>query len=153
MKALVQRVSEASVTVDGETTGSIGRGLLVFICAERDDTEAVVGKMARKVAGLRIFGDAEGKMNLSVKDVGGGVLAVSQFTLAGDCRKGFRPSFVGAEEPGRAEDLYEKFCAAVEAEGVPVERGRFAADMKVALLNDGPVTIWLDMPAAGQGAG
>nr|CRH06257.1 D-tyrosyl-tRNA(Tyr) deacylase [Candidatus Magnetococcus massalia] len=147
MKALVQRVSEASVTVEGEITGQIERGLLVLLAAERGDGPKQCETMVRKVARLRIFPDQEGKMNLSVKDLGLSVLVVSQFTLAADMRKGYRPSFGNAEQPDRAEQLYETFCQQLTTdEGIAVAQGRFAADMQVALVNDGPVTIWLDLP-------
>jgi D-aminoacyl-tRNA deacylase len=145
MKAVIQRVSEATVTVDGKVTGSIGRGLLVLVGVGHADTVETAAALAAKVARLRIFGDAEGKMNLSVQDVGGGVLAVSQFTLLADTRKGNRPSFIGAAPPEPANALYEKFCEALAAAGLPVARGVFGAHMDVRLTNDGPVTIVMDM--------
>ena len=144
MRALIQRVSEASVTVGGETLGAIGRGLLVLFCAEEGDAPGDIDLLARKTANLRIFEDEAGKMNRSVLDIGGAVLAVSQFTLAGDSRKGNRPSFIRAAAPEAANAAYEAFCAALRGLGLKVETGRFAAEMKVALVNDGPVTIWLD---------
>ncbi len=144
MKAVVQRVSEARVDIDGATVGAIGRGLMVLVCAERGDGEADAEFFAGKIAKMRLFPDADGKTNLSVADVGGGVLAVSQFTLAADWRKGNRPGFSNAEEPVRAKALYEHFCDALAATGIPVERGVFAAEMKVHLVNDGPFTIVMD---------
>ena len=147
MKVLIQRVREARVLVDGETVGEIGRGLLVLVCAVPEDDEGVAVRLAAKIAKLRIFEDAAGKMNLSVRDVGGAALVVSQFTLAADTRKGNRPSFIGAAAPEMARALYESFAEALAEQGVPVERGRFGAAMQVHLLNDGPVTIWLDSAA------
>jgi D-tyrosyl-tRNA(Tyr) deacylase len=145
MRALVQRVGEASVMVDGEMVSSIGRGLLVFLGVMRGDTEKDLEYIARKVANLRIFEDEEGRMNLSVRDVAGGALVVSQFTLAADTKKGNRPSFVDAEEPERAEAVYLEFMDKLRAEGVAdVRGGRFAAHMQVSLANDGPVTIMLE---------
>jgi D-tyrosyl-tRNA(Tyr) deacylase len=144
MKALVQRVSEASVTVGERAVGSIGRGLLVLLGVEHGDGAGEAGLLARKVANLRIFEDAAGKMNRSVLDIGGGVLVVSQFTLCADVRKGNRPSFIGAAPPELAEALYGRFCDQLAAEGAGVARGQFAAHMAVRLVNDGPVTIWLD---------
>jgi D-tyrosyl-tRNA(Tyr) deacylase len=144
MKALVQRVSEASVTVGDQVVGSIGHGLLVLLGVEHGDGEREAALLARKIANLRIFEDAAGKMNRSVLETGGGVLAVSQFTLCADVRKGNRPSFIGAAPPELANPLYARFCDEVAAQGVPVARGAFAAHMAVRLLNDGPVTIWLD---------
>ncbi len=153
MKALVQRVSEASVRVGDETLGAIGRGLVVLFCAEEGDAPGDVELLARKTANLRIFPDDAGKMNRSVLDVGGAVLAVSQFTLAGDCRKGNRPSFIRAAAPEAANAAYERFCAALGGLGLAVETGRFAAEMKVALVNDGPVTISLDAAELKGGKG
>ena len=144
MRALIQRVSEASVTVDGAVVGAVGQGLLVLLCAVEGDGEAEADFLAGKIAKLRIFEDEAGKMNRSLLDIGGEALVVSQFTLAADWRKGNRPSFIGAAEPARAEALYERFCRQLEAGGVQVATGRFAAKMAVALVNDGPVTIWLD---------
>ena len=144
MKALVQRVSEARVTVGDRVVGSIGRGLLVLLGVDHGDGEGEAELLARKIAHLRIFEDQAGKMNRSVLDIGGGVLAVSQFTLCADVRKGNRPSFIGAAPPELANPLYARFCEHVAALGVPVARGEFAAHMAVRLVNDGPVTIWLD---------
>ncbi|MCA9572465.1 MAG: D-tyrosyl-tRNA(Tyr) deacylase, partial [Myxococcales bacterium] len=142
----LQRVSEASVRVDGEVVGAIGTGLLLLVGVGPEDGEPEVDWMVKKVVNLRIFPDDEGRMNLSLLDVGGAALAISQFTLFGDCRKGRRPSFVGAAPPERAEPLYARFCDLLAAQGVRVERGVFGADMKVGLVNDGPVTLTLDSP-------
>lgn len=150
MRAVVQRVSSARVSVDGETMGEIGRGLCVLLAASRTDGEAEVEWMAEKIAGLRIFEDDQGKMNLSLADVGGSVLAVSQFTLYGDCRKGRRPSFIAAGEPGEANRLYESFKKAVAARGIPVESGVFQAHMLVEIANDGPVTLILEKESAAE---
>jgi D-aminoacyl-tRNA deacylase len=144
MKALVQRVTEASVTVGDRVVGAIGCGLLVLLGVEHGDGEREAELLARKVANLRIFEDEAGKMNRSVLETGGGVLAVSQFTLCADVRKGNRPSFIGAAPPELANPLYARFCDQVAAQGAPVARGEFAAHMAVRLVNDGPVTIWLD---------
>ena len=144
MRAVVQRVSEAAVRVDGEVVGQIGRGLLVLVAAGHDDTDADNDTLVRKVAQLRVFPDDEGKMNLSVEDIGGGVLVVSQFTLFGDCRKGRRPSFVAAMHPDRAAPMVDAFVAAMRARGLHVETGVFGADMAVSLVNDGPVTLLID---------
>lgn len=143
MRALVQRVSEASVTVDGGKVGEIGAGLLVLVCAMQGDTAAQSEWLARKVVNLRIFRDEQDRMNRSLPDVGGSALIVSQFTLAAETR-GNRPGFSTAAAPDNGKRLYEHFSAAVAAHGVPVANGVFGADMKVALINDGPVTIWLD---------
>lgn len=143
MRALVQRVQSASVTVDSEISGQIGPGLLVLVCAMQDDTDDLADWLAQKIAKLRIFPDDAGKMNRSLLDIGGSALVVSQFTLAADT-KGNRPGFSRAAPPDRGRDLYEKFSAALNASGIPVANGIFGADMKVALVNDGPVTIWLD---------
>ena len=148
MQALIQRVSEARVTVDGRVTGAIGRGLLVLLCAERGDTHAVADRLLAKLLKLRIFSDAAGKMNLSVQDVGGGLLIVSQFTLAADTAGGNRPSFTNAAPPELGRQLYEHFVAQARAAHPQVATGEFAADMQVALVNDGPVTIPLRMAAA-----
>lgn len=144
MRAVVQRVSRASVKVNGELTGKIGQGLLVLLGVAQGDTDADANYLAEKVAGLRIFEDAEGKMNRSVIDVGGAVLAVSQFTLLGDVRKGKRPSFDAAAGPQRARELYERFVARVGDLGLRCETGRFQEMMEVELINQGPVTILLD---------
>ena len=144
MRAVVQRVSRASVTVEGAVVGEIGAGLLVLLGITHDDGEAEAALLAKKIAGLRVFEDNGGKMNLALADVGGAVLAVSQFTLYGDVRKGRRPSFTGAARPEQAEPLYRRFCQALAAEGVPVAEGIFQAHMAVSLVNDGPVTLWLD---------
>ena len=144
MKAVVQRVSGASVETGGSVVGAIERGLLVLFCAERGDTDADADYFAAKIAKLRVFADENGKTNLAVGDIGGSVLAVSQFTLAADWRKGNRPGFSGAEEPARAKALYERFCEALSDAGVPVETGVFAAEMAVSLVNDGPFTIVMD---------
>ncbi|MCB9528787.1 MAG: D-tyrosyl-tRNA(Tyr) deacylase [Myxococcales bacterium] len=144
MRAVVQRVSRASVTVDGQVVGRIGPGLLVLVGAAEGDTTADADALAAKVAGLRIFGDAEGKMNLDVAQIGGAVLAVSQFTLLGDCRKGRRPSFQAAAHPEKAAPLFDRYVAATRALGLSCETGIFQADMKVELLNDGPVTLLVD---------
>lgn len=146
MRALVQRVSRASVRVDGgdEVTGAIAGGLLVLLGVTHDDDEAVAETLARKVAGLRVFEDGEGRMNRDLAATGGAVLCVSQFTLYGSVRRGRRPSFTEAAEAERAEALYERFCAAVAAAGVRCERGRFGARMAVESVNDGPVTLLID---------
>lgn len=143
MKALLQRVTRASVTVDGQILGQIGPGLLILICAMPDDTEAEADKLSSKIAKLRIFKDEVGKMNLSLRDMGGQALIVSQFTLAADLR-GNRPGFSYAAPPDLAKKLYESFSAKVAALGINVQNGIFSADMDVALNNDGPVTIWMD---------
>lgn len=144
MRAVVQRVSSARVTVDGEITGKIERGFLVLLGVGEDDTDEDVVYLAGKVVGLRVFEDESGKMNLTLNDVDGAVLAVSQFTLFGDCSKGRRPSFVAAARPEKANSLYEAFVAEVRGQGVQVETGRFQAHMDVSLVNDGPVTLMLD---------
>ena len=144
MRALIQRVSEASVTVDGACVGEIGPGLLVLICAMQGDTPAQADYLAAKIAKLRIFKDTADKMNLSVRDAGGSALVVSQFTLAADTRRGNRPGFSMAAPPAEGEVLYNYFADQLAAQGMAVERGKFGGDMKVRLLNDGPVTIWMD---------
>lgn len=144
MKLLVQRVARASVTIEGDTVGAIGQGLLVLVCGEPGDTQDDVTFLARKVTALRIFADEAGKMNRALGDVGGAVLAVSQFTLAARWRKGNRPGFTDAAPPEEGERLYNAFVAALRAEGAAVETGRFGADMQVELVNDGPITLWLD---------
>lgn len=148
MRALVQRVSEARITVDGHITGEIGTGFLVLVCAMAGDGEAEAKWLAAKIAACRIFKDTAGKMNLPLSAVGGDVLVVSQFTLAAQgCESGNRPGFSAAADAATGKALYEAFCAALEAVGLRVARGIFAADMKVALVNDGPVTIWFDTAA------
>ncbi|MCA9237160.1 MAG: D-tyrosyl-tRNA(Tyr) deacylase [Planctomycetales bacterium] len=147
MIACVQRVSSASVVVDGETVGSIGRGLLVLLGVAADDAEADLRWLVDKVVGLRIFNDAEGKMNCGLADVGGELLVVSQFTLLGDCRKGRRPSFIAAAPPEQAERMYNEFVARARSQGVTVATGRFRTHMDVQLVNDGPVTLVIDSTA------
>jgi D-tyrosyl-tRNA(Tyr) deacylase len=147
MIAVLQRVSQASVRVDGEVIGQIGAGLLVLLCAEKGDTDAAADKMLAKILKLRIFSDEAGKMNLSVQDVGGGLLVVSQFTLAADVAGGNRPSFTQAAAPDEGRRLYEHFVAQAQKAHPVVQTGRFAADMKVALINDGPITIPMRMTA------
>lgn len=144
MRALVQRVTEASVTVDGEVTGQIGAGLVVLVCAMQGDDAATAEKLAARVAKLRIFRDDQGRMNRALLNMGGACLVVSQFTLAADTRSGNRPGFSAAAPPENGQRLYLAFAEALRGLGVPVETGRFGADMKLRLLNDGPVTIWLD---------
>ncbi len=144
MRALIQRVSEARVTVDGETVGQTGPGLLILICAMAGDTMTEADKLAAKIAKLRIFEDDAGKMNLSLRDTGGGALVVSQFTLAADTSRGNRPGFSTAAPPVEGQRLFEHFSDRMRDEGIVTARGRFGADMKVALVNDGPVTIWMD---------
>lgn len=143
MRAVLQRVTEASVSVDGQTVGQIGPGLMILVCAMQGDTEAQSEKLAAKIAKLRIFKDAAGKMNLGLKDTGGAALIVSQFTLAADLR-GNRPGFSPAAAPDEGKRLYAHFCARMAAEGIAVQTGIFGADMDVTLINQGPVTIWLD---------
>ncbi len=144
MKFVIQRVSHASVTVEGETVGEIQQGFLVLIGVGEEDTEAIADKFVRKMLGLRVFPDAEGKTNLSLKDVSGQLLLISQFTLYADCKKGNRPSFIRAGDPGKAEGLYEYIVDKCRAEIPVVEKGCFGAHMKVQLENDGPFTIILD---------
>jgi D-tyrosyl-tRNA(Tyr) deacylase len=144
MKAVLQRVRRASVTVAGQTIGAIDRGLLVLLGVRQGDTPQDVHQLADKIVGLRIFDDPEGKMNLDLTQIGGALLVVSQFTLYGDCRKGRRPSFIEAAPPELAEQLYEQFVAAVGVKGIPVSTGKFRADMQVELVNDGPVTLLLE---------
>lgn len=148
MKVLLQRVSRAAVRVEGRTVGQIGRGLLVLLGVERDDSDRELEYFADKTAELRIFPDGEGKMNRSVEEVNGGVLVVSQFTLAASTRKGRRPSYSRAADPARAEALYERFMARLRERGLPVASGLFQAMMEVELINDGPVTILLDPPVS-----
>jgi D-tyrosyl-tRNA(Tyr) deacylase len=143
MKAVIQRVLESKVVVDSRTVGEIGRGILVLLGVEKGDGEKDAGWLTEKIAGLRIFEDEAGKMNLSVQDIGGGLLIVSQFTLAGNCAKGRRPSFDTAAPPDEANRLYEYFVAKAKSLDLPVQTGIFQADMKVSLVNDGPVTFIL----------
>ena len=150
MRALVQRVTRASVTVEGEVTGAIGVGLVVLLGATHGDVEADVKWLAAKVASLRVFADDDGKLNRDVREVNGGVLVVPQFTLYGDARHGRRPEFTAAARPEVAEPLFESFCTALAASGVPVERGVFRAHMAVDLLNEGPVTLMIESPTGGQ---
>ena len=144
MRALIQRVTSASVKVDDETIAEIGPGLLVLVCAMRGDGDEEADYLAAKISKLRVFADAEGKTNLSIAEVGGKVLVVSQFTLAADWRKGNRPGFSRAAPPDEGERLYDLFCQNLRDAGLPVETGRFAAMMQVALVNDGPFTLWMD---------
>jgi D-aminoacyl-tRNA deacylase len=144
MRACIQRVSRARVVVDGEITGEIEKGLLVLLGVAATDTDTELTWLADKIVGLRIFDDADGKMNLGLADVGGAMLVVSQFTLYGDCRKGRRPSFIEAAPPEMAEAMYERFVAHVGRAGIPTAMGRFRTMMSVELVNDGPVTIWID---------
>ncbi len=144
MRAIVQRVTSGKVSVDGETIGEIGKGLVVLLGVGEGDTEADVKYLKDKTCGLRIFSDADDKMNLSLLDIGGEMLVVSQFTLYGDCRKGKRPSFSRAGDPLIAKKLYEDFVAAVREAGIKAATGQFQADMLVEILNDGPVTLMLD---------
>lgn len=147
MRALLQRVTQASVTVDGAVIGEVDAGLLILICAMPDDTDATAHALALKISKLRLFKDEDGKMNLSLVQTGGSALVVSQFTLAADTSRGTRPGFSYAAKPDVAEALYLKFKAALGDLGIPVQSGQFGADMSVALTNDGPVTIWLDTDA------
>jgi len=145
MIALIQRVLSASVTVEGEVCGEIGPGLLVLLGVEQGDDEQKAKRLCEKTLGYRIFSDANDKMNLSLEQVGGSVLVVSQFTLAADTQKGMRPSFSGGAAPQEADRLYQYFCGQCREKGIHTQTGRFAADMKVALVNDGPVTFWLQV--------
>jgi D-tyrosyl-tRNA(Tyr) deacylase len=147
MRVVLQRVSEASVTIDGRVAGAIARGFCLLVGFTHRDTAAEVDWMAEKVAGLRLFSDAEGKMNLGLAEVGGGLLVISQFTLYGDAAKGRRPSFIDAARPEVAIPLYERFLAALKSRGLPVAAGEFGADMMVKIHNDGPVTLILDRDA------
>lgn len=144
MKAVIQRVSSASVTVDGTVVSRIGQGLMILLGVEKGDAEAQADWLVEKIRGLRMFSDADGKMNLSVQDIGGNLLVVSQFTLAGNCNKGKRPSFDTAAPAEEGKRLYEYFVAAARRTGLAVETGIFQADMQVALVNDGPVTFILE---------
>ncbi len=144
MRALLQRVSRAEVRVDGNVVGAIGRGLLVLLGVAAADDAAIAAALARRIVELRIHQDQAGKTNLALAEVGGAVLAVSQFTLYADTRRGRRPGFTAAADPDRAAAVYDAFCVALEGLGVPTARGRFGAAMEVELVNDGPFTIWLD---------
>ncbi|WP_223423029.1 D-aminoacyl-tRNA deacylase [Tateyamaria pelophila] len=144
MKALLQRVTDASVAVDGKVIGACGPGLLILVCAMPDDTEQTADALALKISKLRLFKDDAGKMNLSIVQTGGSALVVSQFTLAADTSRGNRPGFSGAAKPDQAQALYLHFAQALRALGIAVETGEFGADMAVSLTNDGPVTLWLD---------
>lgn len=144
MKSIIQRVTHASVTVEGCVVGQIDKGYLILLGVEKTDDESVCKKLAAKIAKLRIFEDENGKTNLSISDVGGSMLIVSQFTLLADCSHGNRPSFINAGLPDEASRLYDKFCDEITNFGIKVEKGIFGADMKVDLLNDGPFTIYLD---------
>ena len=144
MIALIQRVTHAAVRVDEQEIASIGKGILALVAVERGDTDEIARRLAERVAAYRIFGDAQGKMNLSLKDVQGELLAVSQFTLAADTASGLRPSFSSAATPDEGRRLFDLFVASA-AQAAPVKTGRFGADMKVSLVNDGPVTFWLQV--------
>jgi D-aminoacyl-tRNA deacylase len=144
--ALIQRVAEASVTVDGETVAAIGAGLLALVAVERGDAEGEATRLADRVLGYRIFPDAQAKMNLSLAEAGGALLAVPQFTLAADTKSGARPGFSAAAAPAEGERLFRRFLGRSRAKGIRVESGRFGAHMKVHLVNDGPVTFWLQVP-------
>lgn len=144
MRAVVQRVSKASVRVDGEVVSAIDQGFLILLGVTHDDGEAEAAYLARKISGLRVFEDGEGKLNLGLAEVAGAALVVSQFTLYGDVRKGRRPSFTAAARPEAAVQHYQRFCALLAAEGIAVQQGVFQAHMAVELVNDGPVTLWLD---------
>jgi len=145
MRALIQRVTRATVSVDGQQIGHCGAGLLILICAMQGDTDAQADQMAAKIAKLRIFKDDEGRMNRSILDTGGAALVVSQFTLAADTSRGNRPGFSAAAAPDEGRRLYQQFTASLGALGIPTQTGEFGADMAVELVNDGPVTIWLDL--------
>jgi len=148
MKAVIQRVKKANVKIDNKVISEIGKGLLVLLAVHQDDKAEMIKKIAEKVINLRIFSDEDGKMNLSVKDVQGEILIVSQFTLYGDCSKGSRPSFIESANPKKAILFYEKFVKYIKEQGIKVETGEFGVIMKVELVNDGPVTIILDLPAS-----
>jgi len=152
VRALAQRVKRARVMVDGKVTGQIGTGLVVLLAATHDDGVEQADWMARKVAGLRVFNDGEGKMNRDLREVSGAALVVPQFTLYGDARRGRRPEFTAAARPEHAEPLFERFCATLAGEGVPVERGVFRVHMEVELTNDGPVTVMIDSPSPERAA-
>jgi D-tyrosyl-tRNA(Tyr) deacylase len=151
VRALLQRVSRAEVRVDGRPLGAIGAGLLILVGVAPEDDELIAAAMAARVAALRVFADAAGKTNLSLLDVGGAALVVSQFTLYADASRGRRPSFMRAAGPVVGEKMYESFCGALAAQGVVVERGRFGADMAVEMVGDGPFTVWLDSAELGIG--
>ncbi|WP_415893498.1 D-aminoacyl-tRNA deacylase [Neptuniibacter sp. PT8_73] len=144
MKALIQRVKSASVEVNTETVGKINQGILLLLGVEKDDTEADANKLLKKILGYRIFADAEGKMNLNLQQINGGLLVVSQFTIVADTKKGLRPSFSSGASPEHGEKLYKYFVQQAELQHTEVETGIFAADMAVSLTNDGPVTFWLE---------
>ena len=148
MIGLLQRVAEAKVEVDGASVGKIGSGMMVLVCAERGDSEAEADRLLERLLGYRVFGDADGKMNLSLRDVRGGLLLVPQFTLAADTHKGMRPSFTPAASPADGERLFDYFVSRARASYPAVETGRFGAHMQVSLTNDGPVTIWLRVEPA-----
>ncbi|EQB98616.1 D-tyrosyl-tRNA(Tyr) deacylase [Photorhabdus temperata] len=145
MIALIQRVTQASVVVEDETVGAIGHGLLVLLGVEKEDDQQKAKRLCEKVIGYRVFSDEQDKMNLNVQQVGGSLLVVSQFTLAADTQKGMRPSFSGGASPDKADELYRYFVERCRQSGIKTEIGRFAADMKVSLTNDGPVTFWLQV--------
>jgi D-tyrosyl-tRNA(Tyr) deacylase len=145
MKATIQRVQKASVTVEGELVSEIDSGLLILLGVGHDDSEENANSLANKISKMRIFEDEAGKMNLSIRDTAGEILVISQFTLFADTKKGNRPSFIDAARPAQAIPLYEYFCAKIQAEGIEVKRGIFGADMEVMLINDGPVTINIEM--------
>jgi D-tyrosyl-tRNA(Tyr) deacylase len=147
MRALVQRVTQARVEIDGATVGEIGVGLLILVCAMQNDDDAQADALAAKIAKLRVFRDETGRMNRALRDTGGSALVVSQFTLAADTRRGNRPGFSAAAAPDEGERLYLRFAATLQSLGIAVATGRFGADMQVSLTNDGPVTIWLDTDA------
>lgn len=144
MRALIQRVTRASVSVDGHQIGQCGQGLMILVCAMQGDTEVQADQLAARISKLRIFKDDEGRMNRSVLDTAGSALVISQFTLAADTSRGNRPGFSAAAAPDEGRRLYERFAASLAALGIPTETGRFGADMAVELVNDGPVTIWLE---------
>ena len=150
MRVVAQRVSRASVTIEGETAGAIGPGLLLLVAMKGDESPEDLAWMANRCVGLRVFRDDQDKMNRSLLEVGGRILAISQFTLYGDCRKGRRPSFIGAGAPELSEPLFEQFLEALRAQGAQVETGRFGAMMQVELVNDGPVTLIIERERQGQ---
>lgn len=153
MRALIQRVTRARVRVEQRVTGAIDRGLVVLVGATHKDDDVAADWLARKVAGLRVFADAAGQMNLDLLAIGGAALVVPQFTLYGDVQRGRRPDFVAAARPDQAEPLFERFCGTLRSEGIPVERGVFGAHMEVELVNDGPVTLLIDSPGPRTDAG